>query len=373
MKNKLIARKKILCIFLIILQLVTLTGCFDNPDSDKKQNMNSEERIITDCIGRKVKIPETPVRVAALDSFAGEALVMIGAGDKMVSAPNGVKMDRLLQRIYPDLNEIAVPMSGGNINAESLMEIKPDLILLKGSFYSREGEIEKIEKTGIPYLVISYKNMEEQIYALQIIGEALGGEAEKKATDINDYYRSVIKKAQQISKKIPEEKRYRVYHSINEVIRTDGPDTLGYDWINCVGAVNVSVGGNLTFTENDYYTSMEQIFIWDPDIVICNEATTMKYFLEDSKWTGLRAVYNNQVYNIPVGATRWGQRGSLETFLAIIWLGTTIYPEYYDEIDLKEEVFSFYKDYLGLELDDETYNQILKGEGIREGSSNFSK
>ena len=253
------------------------------------------------------------------------------------------------------------------------MAIKPDLIFLKGSHYANKGEIEKIEKLEIPYLVVNYKNMEEQIYALQMIGEALGGKEKKKAEDINNYYRNVIKTAHEISKNIPEEKRLTVYHSINEIVRTDGRDTLGYDWITCVGAVNVSANSDLIFAENDYFASMEQIFTWDPDIVICNEASTQEYLLEDPKWSGLRAVYEKRVYNIPVGATRWGQRGSLETFLAILWLGTTIYPEYYGEIDLKKEVFSFYKDYLELELDDETYDKILQGVGIRVSSHNTAK
>jgi iron complex transport system substrate-binding protein len=261
-------------------------------------------------------------------------------------------------------------MSSATINAESLMALKPDLILLKGAMYANENEVKKIDKLGIPYLVVSYKNMEEQMYAINMIGAAVGGKYKEKACAINDYYRKTIEMAQNISMNIPDEKRLRVYHSINEVVRTDGLDTFGYDWITCTGAVNVSAKANLTFAEEDYFASMEQIFAWDPDIVICNEASTKDYLMEDPKWTGLRAVYNKQVYNIPVGATRWGQRGSLETFFAILWLDKTIYPEYYQGVDLKQEVFSFYKDYLGIQLDDATYQFILKGEGIRKESMN---
>ena len=46
---------------------------------------------IRDCAGRETEIPEDPERIAVLDSFAGEAAVMIGAGERMVTCPNGVK------------------------------------------------------------------------------------------------------------------------------------------------------------------------------------------------------------------------------------------------------------------------------------------
>lgn len=365
----------IFCIFLgNILFLAGCSGSVPRANADKTIQSDLDDKgTITDCAGRKVKVPENPARVAALDSFAGETMVMIGAGEKMVAAPNGVIMDSLLQKIDPDLKKVGVPMSDATINAESLMALKPDLILLKEAMYANASEVEKIDKLGIPYLVVSYHNMDEQMYAIKMIGDALGGKYQEKASAINGYYANTIKMAQDISKNIPVEKRIRVYHSINEIVRTDGMDTLGYDWVTCVGATDVSTEGKLQFAEEDYFASMEQIFTWDPDIVICNEASTMQYLLEDPKWTGLRAVRTKQVYNIPVAATRWGQRGSLETFFAILWLGKTIYPDYYKSIDLKKEVFSFYQDYLGLKLDDATYQQILQGDGIRGKSLNAGK
>ena len=75
------------------------------------------------------------------------------------------------------------------------------------------------------------------------------------------------------------------------------------------------------------------------------------------------------VYNIPVGATRWGQRGSLETFFAMIWLGVTIYPEYYADFDLQTEVTDFYRDIPGLDIDEDTYQKMLSGTGIRNASN----
>ena len=84
------------------------------------------------------------------------------------------------------------------------------------------------------------------------------------------------------------------------------------------------------------------------------------------------AVADGRVYNIPVGATRWGQRGSVETWFAMMWLGITAYPEYYGEIDLREEVAAFYGTVLGIDVDDALYEQMLSGQGMRKQATGKS-
>ena len=367
--------KQLTGVFLALaLALGGLTGCAGRPTAAPAAQSALPQAApgcawVTDCAGRQVEIPQAPERVAALDSFAGEAMVMLGAGDKMVAAPNGVKSDRLLQAIDPALQEVGVPMSGGGINGEALLALSPDLILLKGAMYETGGEADQLDRLGIPYLVISYTNMEEQQKALALIGGALGGEAQEQAAAINRYYQSVVDRARAISEKIPQDERLRVYHAINEITRTDGTDSLGCDWITCAGAVDVSAGESKPIGGTDYFASAEQIFAWNPDRIICNEAGTARYLYQEPKWAGMEAVRDKRVYNIPVGATRWGQRGSLETVFAVLWLGTTIYPEYYADVDLKSEVRNFYKTYLGLTIDDYTYAGMLDGEGIRAEST----
>ena len=330
-----------------------------------QQSAGPGHQLLTDCVGRVVEVPERPARVVALDSFAGEAMVMIGAGDRMIAAPNGVKSDVFLQQMCPTLADTSSPMSGGTINGETLAQLEPDLVLLKEAMYGAEGEREKLEKLNIPYLVIGYDSMEEQIQMLELIGTALGGTAQETAARMSGYYRSVVQRVSGLAAEIPAEERVRVYHSISEAVRTDGADTLGSDWIACVGAIDVSADTELTFAENDYFASMEQIYSWNPEVIICNEADTTDYFLTDEKWSGLDAVGTRQVYTIPVGATRWGHRGSLETFFAMLWLGKTLYPQVYRDVDLKGEVTAFYQTYLGISLEDAQYEAILSGNGIR--------
>lgn len=327
---------------------------------------------VIDSLNREVKIPAEPERIAVLDSFAGEAAVMTGAGERIVTCPNGVKSDSLLCRIAPHLNDIEAVMSGGSFNAEALLALSPDVIMIKESLYREEDERAKLEKLQIPYIVVGYDNMAEQIYALKLAGAAEGSECRAKAEKIADYYCDVIKRVSADAAYIPESQVKRVYHSINEAVRTDGENSLGNDWISCVGATDVSAAYTDSMQADgvDFCAGLEQIFEWDPDVMICNEASTKDYLLSDSKWTGLRAIREKKVYNIPVGATRWGQRGSVETFFAMIWLGKIIYPDYYSDFDLQAEVTQFYSEMFDINVDDELYAMMLSGNGIRNASQN---
>lgn len=333
---------------------------------------NGDKITVIDSLNRKVEIPAEPERIAVLDSFAGEAAVMTGAGERMVTCPNGVKSDSLLCRIAPHLNDIEAVMSGGSFNAEALLALSPDVIMIKESLYRAEDERAKLEKLQIPYIIVGYDNMAEQIYALKLVGAAEGSECRAKADKIADYYCDVIKRVSADAAKIPDDQVMRVYHSINEAVRTDGENSLGNDWISCVGAEDVSAAYTDSMQADgvDFCAGLEQIFDWDPDVMICNEASTKDYLLSDSKWTGLRAIREKNVYNIPVGATRWGQRGSVETFFAMIWLGKTIYPEYYSDFDLQAEVTQFYSEMFDIDVDNDLYAMMLSGNGIRNASQN---
>ena len=188
---------------------------------DPVVDSSGETLTVKDCIRREVSVPKNPERIAVLDSFAGEAVVMIGAGNRMVTCPNGVKSDSLLCEICPELEQVTVVMSGGSFNAEALLELAPDVILVKEALYAAEEERSKLDKLNLPYLVISYGNMAEQMYALAVTGAASGEEAAQRAQEINAYYCDVIRRVCRAAETIPEsEKRQSIIPSMRRCAPT---------------------------------------------------------------------------------------------------------------------------------------------------------
>lgn len=355
----------------MLLALILVSACVLCSCGEKDREPSTSDTVtVTDCAGRSVTVPQQSARIAALDSFTAEAMVMSGAGEQMCACPRGVASDTILRAIYPQLDQVTAASSSGAVNIETLSEAGTELAFIKQSMYENGSEAAKFDKLGIPYIVIGYETMSDQIEMLELIGTVCGGGAAKKMDRITEYYEQTIETAQEHAAKIPDDKKVRVYHAINEIARTDGMESLGTDWVQAAGAVNVSSDLETKVEGNDYQASLEQIYAWDPDVVICNAADTTDYLYHDSKWTGLRAVREKQVKTIPVGATRWGQRGSVETYFAILWLGCELYPDVYSDIDLKKEVTDFYADVLGVEVTDEMYEQIFSGRGIRKAGDN---
>lgn len=324
---------------------------------------------VTDCVGRQVTIPANPARISGLDSFTGELMVMIGAGPQLVGVPMGVASDELLLELYPQLKDVPAPMSNGAVNMEELMASNPDVVIVKRETYEAEGQAQQLDASGVPYVVVGYVSMDEQIAMMRLVGQVCGGQAQERAEDLAELYESTIEECARRTEGLPSSERVRVYHAINALTMTDGATSVGADWITAAGCIDVSTEHPELATTTDYTTTLEQIFEWDPDVFICNSADTSDYLLAKDSCAGLRAVQAGRVYTIPVGATRWGQRGSVETWLAMLWLGVTVYPELYGDFNLQDYVTAYYRDYLGIEVDNELYQMMLSGRGLRKAST----
>jgi iron complex transport system substrate-binding protein len=340
--------------------MIGLCGCdqADVTERDSPATVN-----ITDCAGRQVEIPAKIERVACLCPEAAYTLAMFGQGDKMVAVAGGVKRDMIMTDLYPGIKDLPVPKSSGVINIEELIGTRPDVVFVKRDTSGSEAETEKLEKVKIPFLVVDYNSIEEQLYAVEMIGQVIG--ENEKAQQYKEYYQDCIKRAQDRIQDIDPQQRVRVYHSFNEATRTDVAGSLSDDWLKAAGAYNVSGQAKLKLLEGKYYAGLEQILLWDPEIILVNEMGVDDYIMTNKQWASLQAVKNKKVYKLPSGISRWGHPSSPETPLVILWTAKTLYPERFNDLDMAQECRSFYKEFFGLELSDEVIQNILFGEGMR--------
>lgn len=334
-----------------------------------------ETHVVKDWLDRSVEIPVNPTSIAIMDSFAGEAAIMVGAGDRICGVPGGVKSDLLLQMIYPALPD-TMSTSGSVINIESLVDAGCDVALVKAGM--ADEELAKLDKLRIPYVCINARDFETQLTMLELVGSVCGMDCAERAQSLSDFYWQAATDA---AERLPfanttsdDPSKLRVYHSINSTLLTDSPESVGASFVrfagcNDVSADNGDLEGSSTSSggsaQGDMAVTLEQVFLWDPDLIICNSYAATNEFLTEAKWATLKAVRSGNVKTLPVGATRWGQRGSVETAMAIVWLANAAYPAQFADFDMKSFVVDYYHDYLGLEITDELYKKIMSGEGIR--------
>ncbi len=347
---------------IIIMLLSMAAGCLPEVRQNNS-GLTAEAITVTDCLGRKVVLDKKPERIACLYAFSGHVVTMLGAEDRIVAVVEGLKRDKLLTDMYPGIIDLPVPSSEGSVNIEELLTCQPDIVFVKRETAANPAEAAKLDKAGLKYIAVDYQNMQEQIDTVLMIGTAIG--AESRAEEYARFYQEQIALVEKRTREIPEESRIRVYHSINEASRTDAAGTLPADWMEAAGACNVSIDKELKFYENKYYASLEQIYVWDPELIIANEPGVGKYMLDNQQWQGLRAVASGRVYQMPVGISRWGHPGSLETPLALVWTARLLYPERLADINMEKQTADFYSRFFGIELNSEQVASILSGQGMR--------
>lgn len=341
-------------IFLIIIALAGAAGL--RAEAGKK-------RYVVDCAGRRVALKAKVRRIACLYAFSGHVVTMLGRGNDVVAVVNGLKRDVMLTTICPSIKDAVVPKRNGALNIEELLRVRPDVVFVQERMGKAGSFGANLKKFKIPYLVISYRSIKGQQKAIRVIAKAIG--AEERAGAFLTYYNQALSRAAAITRKIPKNKRKRLYHSINEPMKTDGPGMLSADLTARAATINVSVNKNLRMTESDYFAGIEQVIHWNPQVIVVNEEGVEELMLTSPRWSDITAVREGRVYKMPTGISRWGHPGSLETPLALLWIIKTVYPRYGYSIDMRREARYFYKKFFNYPLTEEDLDKILNGRGMR--------
>lgn len=355
-KRKCAAKYLRVLISIIVIALIS-TGCGQKPRSDAGQE--TTVRSVTDFAGRTVQLGKVE-RSACLYAISGQTVVMLGKSEQIVAVVPGLKRDQILNQLAPSLAVADMPAIGGVINIESLLNTKPDVIFIAPDVYRNKNEAEKLDKTGIPYIVVGYNSMAEQQKMIELIGKVVG--AEEKAMQYNQYYQECIDRVQRRIGDVPAEARPRVYHSVVDALKTDPFPSLSGDWLRAVGAINVAAEDNVRSSGN--FISLEQLIVWNPQVIIVNEDGVADEIMGNPQWRAIEAVKNGKVWQMPVGISRWGHPGGLETPLALLWTAKMLYPDKFADVDMTVETKSFYKEFFAMDISDELVKKILRGKGM---------
>lgn len=348
---------------LVFVMLFSFSACSGGAVKDY-----GSTHLVIDLADREVEIPDTIERVACLYSSTAHMLAMLDEGEKIVAASDGVKSDVLMQEKYPEIKNVSTPYVEGSINIEELMALDPDLVLIRLDTYQSESELEKLEKSGVPYLVIDYYSIDELIECVELLGLAFG--KEERAQSYINYMEETFSYVEERVSKIPEEEKVRVYHSINQTTTTDIVGSICAEIFELAGVRNVSVESGLTNFGKNMTVTLEEIYKWDPDVIVCNEYAVKDYILQQKKLNALTAVQNRRVYTLPVGVTRWVHHGSMEPHMGVLYLAWLLYPEKFADLNLTETIYEYYLEFFDLEIEDDMMANILSGYGMRKTSAN---
>ncbi|MGE4399511.1 MAG: ABC transporter substrate-binding protein [Campylobacterales bacterium] len=312
-------------------------------------------REIVDMAGRKVTVPEKITRVfgsAPPSTYAVYAIdpsLVVGLNFSPAKGSN--EASGLLDKKF-----VSLPIVGGlqggiqGINRESLLSVKPEVILAWKNDASAKLAEEAMSQSKIPTVYLDLEKIENIPASLTFLGELLG--KKERAATLVRYANSAIAKTKSTLSKYPAAKRPIVYYAEGaDGLATECEDSSHYAAIKFAGGINPHKCKSKNGMGMDKI-SMEQVISYNPDIIIVQEKIFFDSVKSDPKWKNIKAVKNGEIYLVPKVPFNWVDRPpSFMRLLGVQWLQSVILKTGNKE-ELKKEVKAFYKLFLNVEPSD---------------------
>ncbi len=283
--------KKLACICMCAAALAAV-GC---GGGSKEQAVNTSNAYLNlkDAAGRQVVLAKKPERIVSLSpSYLG-----------MIDAVGGKIVGRATSKVgvIPESMK-SVPEIGlvFNINMESLVALKPDLVLAGRN--QHEKFVPLLESNKINVIEFDAKTFDEVKQTVKILGDIYG--APEKAKAENEL---LNKQISEITAKLPKEKkRIVIMHATASSVTVEGSRSIAGCVSDILGFENVAAAALKGKSDKTPY-SMESLVGQNPDLIFITsmgkaeeiENRLRMDFKKNPAWNSLTAVQQGKVYVLP--------------------------------------------------------------------------
>lgn len=319
-------------------------------------------RTITDTAGNVITLPNKIEKIAIVPiPWASIVYTLDGNGKRIVGMHPSAKKSydtEMFGKLAPELKNVNTSFVDNdfNMNMEEILKMKPDVVLV---WDYQKKEIKQLKSMGITPVALKYGTLEDLQDGIEMLGNLLGKEA--KAKELIKYHEETEKYFDSKKTGLAKVKKPKVLYLRDEDLKVAARRSANRIYVTMAGGENVanSVFGQWT------NVTMEQIMEWNPDIIIMSnfsKFTPQDLYgnkLKGQDWSKITAVKNKAVYKAPAGIYRWDAPNG-ETPLMLKWLGKTIQPTVFKDVDMNKEIKEFYKKFYNYDISQEEINVILK-------------
>lgn len=318
-------------------------------------------RDIIDMSGRQVTIPDTISKVVAASPPGTYLLYAIEPN--IIGGLNFPVWEN--EKKYTIPNYAKLPVIGGmygqsrTMNREVLLQIHPDFIVYwawKDDAITRRFQ-DSLSSLAIPLVSVRLDSVEDYPQAIRLLADAVN--RKERGEILYKYAVEALTEVKALTAQIPDVKKVRVYYAEDmDGLSTERSGSVHAELLPLAGGMNVHKSDAI-----DRYgmekISMEQLLLYDPEVILVKEKAFFERVYTDPKWQNLRAVREKKVYLIPFMPFNWFDRPpSFMRLLGAKWLLNILHPDLY-KIDMAEETRAFYKLFLGVELSDRDIKEVL--------------
>ena len=310
-------------------------------------------RTVTDMAKRRVALPARIERVVTLGSLPviNSFVFTMGEGRRIVNGlADFAKPQWKYQTIFaPQLaGQPTMQQPNREPNLEAVLAAKPDVVLTM----HRES-IDPLAALGIPVVFLAWREPEDAKACMTLLGQVFG--KPEVAQRYERWFDGTLARVNEGLRGVNREQRPRVLYLQPETLTQ--PRLIAEWWIPAAGGVSVSDDSRKTESRS---FSMEQVLLWNPDILILSSLQALQRVQKDPAFAPLKAVRNAQLHLVPVGAHTWSNR-TAEQPLTVLWGAKTFHPTRFASINLAAETRQFYREFFGHNLTDADLAEILSG------------
>lgn len=347
--------KKSISILLLFALCVTLfAGCASNNNDVPER----EYHTVTDMAGNEVELPVNIERISCMSATCETALVAMGQADKMICTSTFASGDfSFTYKVFPELND--VEKVKGGLSNEELIARGVDVVFVKS-----KSNVDKLKEAGITPFYLEFNNIEQTKESIALLGEIFN--VQDIANAYIGYIDEYLPMIQERLADIPDEEKITVYapllrSSDNTIFNTYDPSHISTEMFDACGAYVITQ--DIEFTDNNGIITEEALIRLNPDVImVCGFYREQGVeYLTDGKYDDiLDAVKNDKIFYYPLGMYDWSA-GGFELGISSLWTAKTLYPEYFEDIDLIAVTKEYYKNTTGASLTDEDIAYIFEG------------
>ncbi len=320
--------------------------------ADPTEESAAETVSFTDSTGRTVELPANITKIAPSGPVATMILAAF-APEKLVCTGTNIGDDQAAF-LYEGLSDL--PMTGqlyggkATFNLEELLATGAEVIIDLGDFKkSIADDLTALqEQTGLPCIFLE-ADLAHMADAFRSLGTILG--KEERGEELAKLVEETMTMAAENSAKITEDQMVSVlYSSGSDPLGTNAEGSSQAQVLGIVGAKNAVVVDEVTSKGGGNMINMEQLYNFDPDVVLVTDAAALEIIESETAWQELRAVKDGKVYTVPTEPYCWlSAPPSMNMILGVWWLGNLLCPEVYD-YDMTAKAQEIYKTFWNYDL-----------------------
>ena len=346
---------KKLCCMLLVLSLL-LVGC-----GGAGVNTQVRTQRFTDSTGRTVELPVEITKIAVTGPLS-QIYILPLAGDLLVGVSNAYTEDsrEYLPSYIFEKTEIGQLYGGkGEMDLEALLAASPQVVIDIGEpKKTTADDLEALtQQTGIPFIHIDAA-IATAPDAYRTLGKLLGRpeKAEELALWCENTYANITAMMAQVDG--DDARKSLLYCLGDKGVHVIARGSFHAETINMMSC-NLAVVEDVVSGGAGNEVDLEQILLWDPDVIIFAPDSCYGSIATSSQWQSVGAVVRGDYYRTPTGPYGWlSSPPAVQRYLGMLWLGALLYPEY-ASYDLQTEVTAYYKLFYGCDLTDEMYRDLI--------------